>query len=125
MMRNQLNAEMQDIAGQKLKIANDNTKAAKDRSTDNSIMNKLIVNDIDESDIKDKISRAHSVLEAHRESIKTLLNTTVHSPNTMMPPPSISTSTANAGSGEARGRAGTRSNNNTRRVVFVNLDEDS
>lgn len=104
-------------------------KIGNEQSKDRNILNQLIVNNIDESDIEDKISRAHSVLEAHRESIKTLLGTTVQSPNTMvarrlLQQPS-STSAGIADPYDSHVRSSGRTANNTRRVVFVNLDEDS
>lgn len=93
---------------------------------EDSILSKLIVNDIDEGDLKNKISRAQSVLEAHRESIKTLLNTTAHTPNTiaMRSIKQAATSGGIAKGGESYGKQN-KTPNNTRRVVFVNLDEDS
>lgn len=101
------------------------SKSVKEQ-TDERILAKLISNDIDEEDIKNKISRAQSVLEAHRESIKTLLNTTAHTPTTIVPQSSKQPKTIVKPNDNRTTRPHVRlPNNNTRRVVFVNLDEDS
>lgn len=120
--RDRLENEMQNILSQKT-YAKDDSKTVNDQSTDKTILNKLIVNDIDENDIQSKINRAHSVLEAHRESIKTLLNTTVHAPSTLATRGSMLQQQAAADADGSNARAVSRTN--TRRVVFVNLDEDS
>lgn len=140
-LRDQIDTEVQNLAKSKLKNASNTTLSgssdpipdtkSSNNQKDNNILAKLIKNDIDETDIKDKISKAQEVLEAHRESIKTLLNTTAHTPNTLMAQSLrqqqqqqqhlLSTTKPN----DIRTSTGRLPNNNTRRVVFVNLDEDS
>lgn len=128
-------------------------KSAKHRTVHDSILKKLISNDIDEHDLQDKMVMAQSALEAHRESIQELLKTTAHAPAPMNlvrgrlslvdgQKPQISNSDGSDDEAEdgtrGRQRGGVdeiRQNSNnrynkmpnvtTRRVVFVNLDEDS
>lgn len=112
-------------------------------------MQKLVENDIDESDILNKMQMAKQVISEHRECIQELLQTTAHGPNTMNQITRIkySTSAAAATAGVvattvANKSNGTNAHNDdsddthtnkynkmpnvtTRRVVFVNLDEDS
>lgn len=95
------------------------------------LMDKYVENDIDENDIMDKMKMAQQAINAHRECIQELLGTTAHSPSTLakMKYPSGTKGTTNQPNG-----IGTESDANqynkmpnvtTRRVVFVNLDEDS
>lgn len=97
------------------------------------LMRKFVENDIDESDIMDKMQMAQKAINAHRECIQELLQTTAHSPSSFnkvknpssprdgkikfkndAPNPEISTNQYNK-----------MPNITTRRVVFVNLNEDS
>lgn len=101
------------------------------------LVKKYVENDIDESDIMDKMEMAQKAINAHRECIQELLQTTAHAPNKMTlikyPAGAATTSNVNA---EKPLTNGTENDNNsnqynkmpnvtTRRVVFVNLDEDS
>lgn len=93
------------------------------------IIQKLVKKDIDENDIMDKMQMAQKAINVHRECIQELLQTTAHSPSTVT---KIKYPTASK-----RGESKQQSNDininqydkmpniTTRRVVFVNLDEDS
>lgn len=100
------------------------------------VMQKLVENDIDESDILNKMQKAKQVINEHRECIQELLQTTAHGPNTMNQVPRIkySTSAAEKANGTLvhddsdnapLNKYNKMPNVTTRRVVFVNLDEDS
>lgn len=101
------------------------------------LMQKLVENDIDEGDILNKMQMAKQVINEHRECIQELLQTTAHGPNTMNQIPRIKYSTeavdktngTNAhddNSDDAHtNKFNKMPNVTTRRVVFVNLDEDS
>lgn len=118
-------------------------KSAKHRTVHDSILKRLISNDIDETDLKDKMVMAQSALDAHRECIQELLKTTAHAPT----PTSLARNRLHSIGGQKTQAeasrdevANDRSNEDelgssnrynkmpnvtTRRVVFVNLDEDS
>lgn len=101
------------------------------------LVKKYVENDIDESDIMDKMEMAQKAINAHRECIQELLQTTAHAPNKIMRikyPAGAATTSHDVG--EKPLINGTTNDNNsnqynkmpnvtTRRVVFVNLDEDS
>lgn len=95
------------------------------------VMRKLVENDIDESDIMNKMEKAKQVINEHRECIQELLQTTAHSPNTMIQIPRIKYATPNGAilnvdsDSTAANKYNKMPNVTTRRVVFVNLDEDS
>lgn len=99
----------------------------KQEDKDANILAKLITNDIDETNINDKIARAQNVLEAHRESIKELLKTAAHTPNKLTYQPAETTMSDHNDRNDANyaNRYNKMPNVTTRRVVFVNLDEDS
>lgn len=101
------------------------------------LVKKYVENDIDESDIMDKMEMAQKAINAHRECIQELLETTAHAPNKIarIKYPAGAATTSNV-TGEKPLTNGTENDNNsnqynkmpnvtTRRVVFVNLDEDS
>lgn len=101
------------------------------------IVKKYLENDIDESDIMDKMEMAQKAINTHRECIQELLQTTAHAPNkiTRIKYPAAAATVSN-GTGEKPLTNRTENDNNlnqykkmpnvtTRRVVFVNLDEDS
>lgn len=101
------------------------------------LVKKYVENDIDESDIMDKMEMAQKAIDAHRECIQELLQTTAHAPNkiTRIKYPAGAATTSN-GTSEKPLTNGTENDNisnkynkmpnvTTRRVVFVNLDEDS
>lgn len=99
------------------------------------LMRKLVENDIDENDIIDKMQIAQKALNAHRECIQELLQTTTHSPSTLTKIKTLTTNgikdkdleaIQNDGDSELNlNRYNKMPNITTRRVVFVNLDEDS
>lgn len=95
------------------------------------VMRKLVENDIDESDIMNKMEKAKQVINEHRECIQELLQTAAHSPTTMNQVPRIKYSTPNGtianidSDSTATNKFNKMPNVTTRRVVFVNLDEDS
>lgn len=94
------------------------------------LVKKYVDNDIDENDIMDKMEMAQKAINAHRECIQELLQTTAHAPNKI---PRIKAGTAANESGQMNGENKDIDSNQynkmpnvtTRRVVFVNLDEDS
>lgn len=96
-------------------------------------MRKFVKNDIDENDIMDKMQMAQKALNAHRECIQELLQTTTHSPSSMTKIKySASIASKDKESGQNVDNSESISNQynkmpniTTRRVVFVNLDEDS
>lgn len=97
-------------------------------------MNKFVENDIDENDIIDKMQLAQKAIYSHRECIQQLLQTTAHSPNSLAKTKILSSNTQK---NDVKHEAGGENNESginqynqmpnvtTRRVVFVNLDEDS
>lgn len=97
------------------------------------LMNKFVKNDIDENDIIDKMQMAQEAINSHRECIQQLLETTAHSPSSFTKNRYSSTSGAtqnerpNPGEYSESGinQYNKMPNVTTRRVVFVNLDEDS
>lgn len=99
------------------------------------LMRKFVENDIDENDILDKMQMAQKAINAHRECIQELLQTSTYSPNslTKIKYPTSSaekddTSTVNNIEGNTESNSNQYNkmpNITTRRVVFVNLDEDS
>lgn len=96
------------------------------------LMRKFVKNDIDENDIIDKMQMAHKALNAHRECIQELLQTTTHSPSSLTKikysASKDNESVANrnvANSDTISNQYNKMPNITTRRVVFVNLDEDS
>lgn len=101
------------------------------------LMQKLVENDIDENDILSKMQMAKQVISEHRECIQELLQTTAHSPSTMNQITRIKYSTLTATADKSNGmnahdddsddtnKFNKMPNVTTRRVVFVNLDEDS
>lgn len=153
--RNKLNCEVERIAKAKLTSVSSATSLSSHRSDDDAtsqdsghtkrhknirpktgkrsssnVLRKFVSDDIDESDLMGKMKMAQKAIDAHRECIQELLQTTAHSPKTMAPT-SASTSKHNINSakdppqdGESN-RYSKMPNVTTRRVVFVNLDEDS
>lgn len=95
------------------------------------LMQKLVENDIDENDIMDKMEMAQKAINAHRECIQELLETTTHSPNSLTKIKYASKEdVSKANNIEENHETNTNQYNKmpnitTRRVVFVNLDEDS
>lgn len=98
------------------------------------LMNKFVENDIDENDIIDKMQMAQKAISSHRECIKQLLETTAHSPSSLTKikySHSLSakedTKTNDSGDNTESGvnQYNKMPNVTSRRVVFVNLDEDS
>lgn len=100
-------------------------------------MQKLVENDIDEGDILNKMQKAKQVINEHRECIQELLQTTAHGPSTMNQVPRIKYSSAvaekangtvvhdDSDNAPSSNKFNKMPNVTTRRVVFVNLDEDS
>lgn len=95
------------------------------------LMQKYVENDIDENDIKDKMKIAQKAISAHRECIQELLQTTAHSPSSLT---KVKYSSAKDETKRQELNEKTELDTNqynkmpnitTRRVVFVNLDEDS
>lgn len=93
------------------------------------LMKKFVENDIDENDIIGKMQMAQQAINTHRECIQELLQTTAHSPNSMT---KVKYSSAAAKGDENPAKPNETMNQyskmpnvTTRRVVFVNLDEDS
>lgn len=92
-------------------------------------MRKFVENDIDENDIMGKMEMAQKAINAHRECIQELLQTTAHSPSTV----TKIKYPATANRDDSKSQSNDTSTNQydkmpnitTRRVVFVNLDEDS
>lgn len=93
-------------------------------------MRKFVENDIDENDIMGKMEMAQKAINVHRECIQELLQTTAHSPSsvTKIKYPASS----NKEDLKSQSVNDTTTNQydkmpsiTTRRVVFVNLDEDS
>lgn len=120
--------------------------------TTTNILNKFVKNDIDENDILDKMEMAQKAIEAHRECINELLQTTTHAPKSISTPMarircqasplmtsipernkmnSIQSDDRIENNNEIDNEANHSNRYNkmpnvtTRRVVFVNLDEDS
>lgn len=103
------------------------------------VIKKFVDNDIDENDIMNKMKMAKQVINEHRECIQELLQTTTHAPNTIARikyPTSARKSEFKAtnekiANGIDENNDGNANQYNkmpnvtTRRVVFVNLDEDS
>lgn len=98
------------------------------------LMKKFVENDIDENDIIDKMQMAQEAINSHRECIQQLLDTTAHSPSSFTKLKYASTNGTKPN--EKHNSNGEYSepginqynkmpNVTTRRVVFVNLDEDS
>lgn len=93
-------------------------------------MRKLVKNDIDENDIMDKMQMAQEAINVHRECIQELLQTTAHSPSTVTkikyPTPAKRDGTKSHSTDQSSANQYDKMPNiTTRRVVFVNLDEDS
>lgn len=92
-------------------------------------MRKLVENDIDENDIMDKMQIAQKAINAHRECIQELLQTTAHSPSTVSkikyPAASNRDDSKSQSNDTNTNQYDKMPNITTRRVVFVNLDEDS
>lgn len=94
------------------------------------IIRKIVENDIDENDILDKMQMAQKAINAHRECIQELLQTTAHSPSSLT---KINNPTLEMDDIKTNGKCDDTNTNQynkmphitTRRVVFVNLDEDS
>lgn len=153
--RNKLNCEVERIAKAKLTSASSVTSLSSHRSDDDvtsqdsghtkrqknmrpktgkrdssNVLRKFVSDDIDESDLIGKMKMAQKAIDAHRECIQELLQTTAHSPKTMAPASastskhSINTAKDPPQDGELN-RYSKMPNVTTRRVVFVNLDEDS
>lgn len=115
------------------------------QSNGSNALSKLIENDIDENDIMGKMEMAQRAIDAHRECIQELLQTTAHSPKSLSSaiprihyqssPKSknkhdenhIKTTNTHSeeNASEHLNRYNKMPNVTTRRVVFVNLDEDS
>lgn len=97
------------------------------------LMRKFVENDIDENDIMDKMQMAQKAINAHRECIQELLQTTAHSPNSfnkIKNPPSLNDGNMKLKKDAPNTEISTNQYNKmpnitTRRVVFVNLNEDS
>lgn len=98
------------------------------------LMKKFVENDIDENDIIDKMQMAQEAINSHRECIQQLLETTAHSPSSYTKLKYSSTNGIKQNekpnpSGEytesGMNQYNKMPNVTTRRVVFVNLDEDS
>lgn len=94
------------------------------------LMKKYVENDIDENDIMDKMKIAQKAISAHRECIQELLQTTAHSPSSLTKTKYPNTtkrngSDENTETMETTNQYNKMPNVTTRRVVFVNLDEDS
>lgn len=87
------------------------------------IMNKFVGNDIDENAIIDKMQTAHEVINSHRQCINKLLETTTHSPSSLTKYKKIIDGANNDRTDI--NQFNKMPNITTRRVVFVNLDEDS
>lgn len=95
------------------------------------LMNKFVENDIDEDNIIGNMKMAQKAINSHRECIQQLLQTTAHSPSSLSKSkhhssiekvkPNLSGETSES----ATNRFNKMPNVTTRRVVFVNLDEDS
>lgn len=97
-----------------------------------NVLRKFVSNDIDESDLMGKMKMAQKAIDAHRECIQELLQTTAHSPKTMAPPSATASTTKHSTNAAKESTPDDESNRynkmpnvTTRRVVFVNLDEDS
>lgn len=96
------------------------------------VLNKCVKNDINEDDIMDKMQMVQQAINSHRESIQQLLQTTAHSPNSLSKP-KYSTSIQSMEDSEKpmennesdKNQYKKMPNVTARRVVFVNLDEDS
>lgn len=124
---------------QKLQTAKMRPKSASVQTMRNrnakKLMRKLVENDIDENDIMDKMEMAQKAINAHRECIQELLETTTHSPNSLTKikyPTSFALKDTESKANNDEGNIETNTNQynkmpniTTRRVVFVNLDEDS
>lgn len=156
--RNKLNSEVERIAKAKLTSASSVTSLSSHRSEDDvtsqedvqhvkrrknmrpksakldsgNVLKKFVSNDIDESDLIGKMKMAQKAIDAHRECIQELLQTTAHSPKTIATgsgTASTSKHTINTAKDSTHDDESNRYNKmpnvTTRRVVFVNLDEDS
>lgn len=88
------------------------------KRNDKKIMDKFVGNDIDENDVIDKMKTAHEVINSHRLCINKLLKTTTHSPSSF-------TKYNYQRIVDGTNQFSKMPNITTRRVVFVNLDEDS
>lgn len=96
------------------------------------LMKKFVENDIDENDIIDKMQMAQKAINSHRECIQQLLHTTTYSPSSFA---KIKNSSADGTKQNHKpideytemgiNQYDKMPNVTTRRVVFVNLDEDS
>lgn len=134
----QLEKELEDEVPRTSKLRPKSANIQKIRKRNaKKLVKKYVENDIDESDIMDKMEMAQKAMDAHRECIQELLQTTAHAPNklTRIKYPAGAATTSN-GTSEKPLTNGTENDNNsnkynkmpnvtTRRVVFVNLDEDS
>lgn len=95
------------------------------------LMKKYVEKDINEDDIMDKMKIAQKAIGAHRDCIKELLQTTAYSPSslTKIKHPPIKTNQTEPNNGKNAELDGNQYNKmpnvTSRRVVFVNLDEDS
>ncbi|XP_055309235.1 cilium assembly protein DZIP1L isoform X2 [Sitodiplosis mosellana] len=94
------------------------------------LVNKFVENDIDENDLIDKMQMAHKAINSHRQSIQQLLETTAHSPSSLAKckyPSMVGAKMNDDGDNDDSGinQYNKMPNITTRRVVFVNLDEDS
>lgn len=108
------------------------------KRSEKQLLKKLVENDIDENDIMDKMKMAQKAIDAHRECIQELLQTATHSPHSVTRIKYPSAPDANGDIQRAREHERNEENDDahsnrynkmpnvtTRRVVFVNLDEDS
>lgn len=149
--RSKLKAEVEKIAKSKVALASSATSLSEDskdsseeeikrpqrpksanvfKRREKTVLRKFVgTNDIDENELMGKMKMAQKAIDAHRESIQELLQTATHSPKDT----SISeaktaklTKTVNYDDNNAAAnRYSKMPNVTTRRVVFVNLDEDS
>ena len=93
-----------------------------------AILRKFVQNDINEDELKDKMQKAQQALDSHRESIKELLKKTAHAPSQTIPKIKYQPIPEDAAENDwtdSTNRYNKMPNVTTRRVVFVNLDEDS
>lgn len=93
------------------------------------LMRKHVKIDIDENDILDKMQMAQKAINVHRECIQELLQTTANSPSTVTkikyPTGSKRDESKSTANDINTNQYDKMPNITTRRVVFVNLDEDS
>lgn len=89
-----------------------------------------VENDINENDIIDRMQMAQKAINSHRECIQQLLQTTAHSPGSLSKQKYDTSLTMKKDEGKLIEESdhyqyNEMPNVTTRRVVFVNLDEDS